>query len=358
MWDDARGAGVRTLAKNSWYWTCQVVGWGAYSIVGVWSAAQRIGWRPALIVNYVLYFLYSIALTDQLRREAHRRHWQSGPAGRLWGRLLIGALAIGAIQTFLICAMDLALEGRASAFTQFSPVLFTALGTTAVTVMWVVYYIQATGGRRRREKQAELLLALREAELRALEAQINPHFLFNCLNSIRALVVENPPRAQDMITRLANILRHNLRDHVQHTVPLSSEVDAVSDYLALESARFDDRLRVRCSVSPDAGSILVPSMLLQTLVENAVKHGIALRPTGGDLAIRATIDPGWLKVEVENTGQLADPAVDGPRMGLSNTRGRLRILYGDRATLELTNRHDDRVIATVRIPLPEAVSLG
>jgi two-component system sensor histidine kinase AlgZ len=344
---------VKTLSKNRAYWTCQVLGWGAYSIVGVWGAAQQIGWRPALIANYILYFLYSIVLTDQLRREAHRRHWQSASAGRLWGRYLLAAAAIGAIQTLLIAGVDLALEGRASAFMQVSPVLFTGLGTTAVTVIWVVLYVGFTAKRRREEKEAELLLALREAELRALEAQINPHFLFNCLNSIRALVVENPSRAQDMITRLANILRHNLRDHVQHTVPLSSEVDAVSDYLAIESARFDDRLRVRCSVSPDAGSIPVPAMLLQTLVENAVKHGIAPRPAGGDLAIRATIDPGWLKVEVENTGRLATPTVDATRMGLSNVRGRLQILYGDRATLELANREDDRVVATVRIPLPE-----
>jgi hypothetical protein len=345
---------VKKLSKNSAYWTCQVIGWGAYSGVGLWSAAEQIGWRPALIFNYILYFSYSIALTDQLRREVHRRHWRSASAGRVWGRFLVAAAAIGAIQTFLITAVDLALEGRNSGFTHLSPVLFTLLGTTAVTVVWVVFYVGFTGKRLHDEKRAELLLALREAELRALEAQINPHFLFNCLNSIRGLVVENPPRAQDMITRLANILRHNLRDDVQHTVPLSSEVDAVADYLALESARFDDRLRVQCSVSPDAGSIPVPSMLLQTLVENAVKHGIAPRPAGGDLAIRATLDPGWLKVEVENTGHLTDPTVDAPRMGLSNTRGRLRILYGDRATLELANR-EDRVIATVRIPLPERV---
>lgn len=345
---------MKTLSRNRAYWTCQVLGWGAYSLVGVWSAAQRMGWRPALIANYVLYFLYSIALTDQLRREARRRHWLTGPAGRQWGRLLLAAVGIGAIQAFLIIAVDLALEGRNSAFTQVSPVLFTGLGTTAVTVIWVVYYIQATAKRRQREKEAELLLALREAELRALEAQINPHFLFNCLNSIRALVVENPPRAQDMITRLANILRHNLRDDVRHTVPLSAEVDAVSDYLALESARFEDRLRVRCSVSPGAGLIPVPAMLLQTLVENAVKHGIAPRPAGGDLAIRATLDPRWLTVEVENTGRLADATVDETQVGLSNTRGRLRILYGDRATLDLANRDDDRVVATVRIPLTGA----
>jgi len=344
---------VRTFSKDSAYWACQMLGWGAYSGVGLWSASEQIGWRPALVAGYILYFLYSIALTDQLRREVHRRHWRNAAGGRMWRRLLAAAAVIGAIQTFLITAVDLALEGRASAFTQIRPLLFTGLGTTAVTVIWVVFYVQLTAKRRHREKEAELLLALREAELRALEAQVDPHFLFNCLNSIRGLVMENPPRAQDMITRLANMLRHNLHDDVRHTVPLSSEVDAVSDYLALESVRFDDRLRVRCSVSPDAGSIPVPSMLLQTLVENAVKHGIAPRPAGGDLAIRATLDPGWLMVEVENTGQLADATADATQVGLSNARGRLRILYGDRATLALTSRGGDRVVATVRIPLPK-----
>ena len=175
------------------------------------------------------------------------------------------------------------------------------------------------------------------------------HFLFNCLNSIRALVVENPGLAQDMITRFATILRYNLHHDLNHTVPLEAEVEVVSDYLALEAVRLEDRLRVRFAVDPAAGKIRIPPMLLQTLVENAVKHGIATLPNGGDLSVRAAIDADSLRLEVENTGSLSAPKPGTTQVGLGNTRERLRILYGARAHLDLRNG-DGRVTATVVIP--------
>ena len=144
-----------------------------------------------------------------------------------------------------------------------------------------------------RHRTQDLNLALREAELRALEAQVNPHFLFNCLNTIRGMIVENPAHAQEMITRLANILRYNLRPDRLPTAPLAREVEVVSDYLALESARFEDRLNVKFAVDPEAAQILVPTMLVQTLVENALKHGIAHLPGGGDVLIRGTATKGY-----------------------------------------------------------------
>ncbi len=346
---------MKTPSRTATYWTCQILGWGGYSIVGLVSAvpvAPRTGWRVSIVLGYALYALYSIALTDLLRREIKRKQWLADSAGMMWTRLVIAACAIGAIQTFLIVAINLALDGRQSAFlTNPETIAFVGLGTTAATMMWVVYYVLFTARLRRREQLARVQLALREAELHALEAQVNPHFLFNCLNSIRGLVVENPPQAQEMITRLAHILRHNLsRDH-EHTVPLSSEVDVVTDYLALESIRFDDRLRVRFDIAPGTGKISVPSMLLQTLVENAVKYGIAPLPSGGDVLVRSTVERDMLIITVDNTGQLAHANADATQVGLANTRERLRILYGDRAGLELTNVDSHRVAATVRIPL-------
>ena len=186
--------------------------------------------------------------------------------------------------------------------------------------------------------------------MRALEAQLNPHFLFNCLNSVRALVIENPVQAQEMITRLANILRYTLHRNLNHTVTLATEMEMASDYLALESIRFEDRLRVRFAVEPDATTVLVPAMLLQTLVENALKHGIAPLLAGGDLLIGARIEGERLVLEVENTGQLSDGKTDGTQFGLRNIRERLSILYGDNASLALNNRDGHHVAATVLIP--------
>jgi len=330
------------------YWRFQALFWFGYAVFYLSFAVHYVGWTPAIVVGYALYPLYSIGLTHLLHREFRRWRGLSLPA---WKRILesvLGVLAVGLVQTLLIAAVTLPFYGRNSDFYQFSSLMYIALGTTAAVSVWVFTYRY----REHRELRTQLLLALREAELRALEAQINPHFLFNCLNSIRALVAENPARAQDMITRLANIFRYNLHRAPTHTALLNAEVEVVSDYLALESVRFEDRLRVRMAISAEAGKTQVPSMLLQTLVENALKHGIAPLPSGGDLLIRAERDTHTTRIEVENTGQLGPEQGNGESagVGLNNTRERLRLLYGDRASLQLRNREDGRVVATVLIP--------
>lgn len=333
------------------YWSCQTIGWGAYSITGIAMVAQQTGWQFSLVAGYILFALYSIALTDLLRREMRRRDWLGALSFRVFLRLLASALLMAAIQTFLVFAINLLFEGRASmVFHNPGYALPTWISVSGANCLWLLFYVALTAGRRYREKEVRLQLALREAELRALEAQINPHFLFNCLNSIRALVVENPPLAQDMITRFASILRYNLNRDLNHTVPLSAEVEVVRDYLALESVRLEDRLRLELAVDPAAGKALIPPMLLQTLVENALKHGIAALPEGGDLQIRAHLEGDQLILEVINTGRIAEPKPGSTQVGLANTRERLRILYGSRASVELRNRDDGHVAATVLIP--------
>jgi hypothetical protein len=334
------------------YWSCQAFGWGLYSIVGMSMIAQQTGWQFGLVAGYVLFFLYSIALTDLLRREMRRRDWLSALTLGTMARLFGAALALAAVQTFLVFTINLlfvTLEGPKPSM-PLAYALPTWISISGADCIWLLFYVTLTGGRRYREKEVRLQLALREAELRALEAQIHPHFLFNCLNSIRALVVENPALAQDMITRFASILRYNLHRDLNHTVPLAAEVEVVEDYLALEAVRLEDRLRVRFEIDPAAGGLLIPPMLLQTLVENALKHGIAQRPEGGELTIRAAVEGEALAIEVVNSGRIAEPAAGGTQVGLANTRERLRILYGGRASLDLRNRDQGQVAATVLIP--------
>lgn len=332
------------------YWRYQILFWAGYSAISLSLAVRYAGWSPAVITGYLLYPSYSIGLTHLL--HLRMRRW-SGLSRLGWKRivgLVLAMAAIGSVQTILIGAVDAAFEGKGSLFYQPQPLLWTAFGTTSATATWgFIYWV-----RQSREQRTRLQLALREAELRALEGQINPHFLFNCLNSIRALVTEDPARAQDMITRLANIFRHNLHRESAHTVPLSSEIEVVSDYLALQAVRFEDRLRVSFAIAPEAGQAHVPPMLLQTLVENALKHGIAPLACGGDLLIRAACTSHAVRIEVENSGRLgqsADDAAEPGGLGLANTRERLRLLYGGRASLQLEDGGSGCVIATVLIPV-------
>jgi Histidine kinase len=336
------------MSLRARYWLFQAIGWGTYSAVGIVFAAQQVGWSSALVSGYLLFFCYSIALTEGYRRVMIGGRWLERSSWHLWLPLAAGVLAIAAIQVFLVVSIGLALVPGPDAWSVGS-VLGLAWSVTLATAMWTALYVRLTENRRRKAREVAIQLTLREAELRALRQQVNPHFLFNCLNSIRALVVEDPPRAQDMVTRLANMLRYTLGREPRDTAPLSAEMAIVDDYLALESVRLEERLRVEVDVAADAKPVDVPRMLLPTLVENAITHGIAARPAGGTIAIRVRREDAVLSIEVANSGALGDPRPES--LGLANLRERLRLLYGDRAAFSLREEGQDRVVARVSLPV-------
>ncbi len=171
-----------------------------------------------------------------------------------------------------------------------------------------------------------------QAQLAALRAQINPHFLFNALHSVGALITSDPVRADAALERLGDLLRYALG--AEDEVPFQREWRFVEDYLAFEELRLGDRLHVDARVDDEARAILVPPLILQPLVENAVRHGIADRPSGGRIELRASVGRGRLRLTVANDG-----AGDGDRgglgLGMDSVRQRLAALYGDEASLQV-----------------------
>jgi two-component system sensor histidine kinase AlgZ len=220
-------------------------------------------------------------------------------------------------------------------------------------MIWLAIYFAAVGLREYRTvrlKQSELARALQLAELRLLKSQLNPHFLFNALNTVRSLIADNPSRAQSAVTRLANTLRYTLSSRQDELATFAQELDIVTDYLELESMRFEDRLRIERDVPADAASVYIPIMLLQTLVENAIKHGIAELPSGGLLRISAVLENEVLNVEIENPRPPAPIPATGEGVGLRNARDRLRLLFGTRATLDLDLSKPAVATARLRVP--------
>ncbi len=214
---------------------------------------------------------------------------------------------------------------------------------------------------RERETQAVRLTAqLAEARLGALRMQLNPHFLFNSLNAIAVLVRDqNTAAASRMLELLADVLRLVLRAEGSHEAPLSEELAFLERYLAIEQVRFSDRLRPRIEVDAAISRAAAPRFILQPLVENALRHGIARRAEAGLLEVTARRDGDMLVLTVRDDGPGFDPAAPSATgVGLSNTRARLAVLYGDRATLEIANAAGGGVLATIRLPYHEAENHG
>ena len=198
----------------------------------------------------------------------------------------------------------------------------------------------------------------REARLTALRAQLNPHFLFNSLNAITVLVRDgNTEAAGRMLELLSDVLRQVLRTESTHETTLAAELEFLERYLAIEQVRFSDRLRPLVEIAPGIGGAAVPRFLLQPLVENALRHGIARRADAGVLQVRARREGSELILTVEDDGPgLALAGAGAGGVGLANTRARLAALYGERASLEIGNAAGGGVVATVRLPYHEAES--
>lgn len=184
----------------------------------------------------------------------------------------------------------------------------------------------------------ELRLFAQEAELRALRAQLDPHFLFNSLNSISALIAAEPAKARRMCGHLAEFLRQSLRKGALGTIPLGEELSLAESYLAVEQIRFGARLKVRLAVEPGARELELPPLLLQPLVENAVRHGIAHLLEGGELALAARREGGRLHLTLRNDCDPERPRGAGTGLGLANVRGRLAAIFGDEAQMTVSDR--------------------
>ncbi len=231
-----------------------------------------------------------------------------------------------------------------------------------VMIYWLVVFGQLGwdyyGRYRERELEAaELQRELVEARLEALRMQLNPHFLFNTLHAISAMIHENPETADRMIARLSELLRLTLDGSKAQEVPLSQELEFLDRYLEIEQARFSDRLKIEKLVQPEVLTALVPYLILQPLVENAIRHGIEPREELGQISIRASHNNGMLQLCVSDNGPGLcenEPAAWREGIGLSNTRSRLRHLHGENGRLELASAPGGGLEARIELPFRTA----
>ena len=226
-------------------------------------------------------------------------------------------------------------------FAHATPVLTVLVTLTYMLSTALHYAFQEIESSRR----AELLA--REAQLKALKAQINPHFLFNSLNSISALTSIDPGRAREMCIGLADFLRASLRLGERDTVPFGEELALTNMYLGVEQARFGNRLRLVRDIDPGCDACEVPALLIQPLVENAVKHGIAMMADGGQISISGHCERDMFRFSVSNPFDPEAPVQARNGIGLRNVRARLEARYGSAAKMQIdATDHDYRVTVT------------
>lgn len=274
------------------------------------------------------------------------------------GKHLAAAIAAGLIWIVLAKGLGLAL-GR-YVFPRLNerlspqlPLLFgigVLLYLLSVALHYVLLSMESSKEAETREQEA--LTLARESELKALKAQINPHFLFNSLNSISALATVDGQRARDMCIKLSDFLRTTLKLGEKERITLADELALARAYLEVEQVRFGARLCVEIDANAGCNHCVVPSLLLQPLVENAVKHGIAGLVDGGTIRLEARCSQGLLQLKIDNQFDPDSPASSRHGLGLRNVRDRLRALYENRARVD-TTATSDRFVVEVELPCAE-----
>jgi LytS/YehU family sensor histidine kinase len=243
-----------------------------------------------------------------------------------------------------------------------SMVAAQAFEATIVLIAWSALYFGIKHYGTVEEQRSRLVASeatAREAQLQALRYQLQPHFLFNTLNAISSLVVsKQPERATEMIAKLAGLLRTTLSFPEAHLVTLREELAVAEEYLSIEKVRFGPRLVVSVSVTSEAYEAQVPRFLLQPIVENSIRHGIARCPNGGEVSITASVAEGQLRINIENdrTEGLMQSGDEGSGLGLANTKTRLEKLYGEQGSVKVATAQNNRFLVLIQFPLTTAAS--
>jgi hypothetical protein len=344
---------------SSPYWLWQLGYWGVLFVIQfliLWRVNAAAPLNALILIGTLTVEL--LVASHWLRAYSNRKNWLSLPPRALVLRLVLAGALLAACITALDAALVVYLRNKGFVLlpqTLRDSLVLTWLSTFVSAVgylwLWTAGYFGFEIIRQRQRviaEEARLRASLRTAELNLLKSQLNPHFLFNALNTVRALIAESPQRAEKAVTQLARTIRYSSRDEI---VSLANELEIVDDYLGIEELRLAERLTLTRDVAEDALRANIPIMLLQTLVENAVKHGISQLPQGGTLHISARMDAGTLIIEVTNDRPLIkSTSVPSDRVGLANAHERLRLMIGPTATLALDLSAPQSAKATVRIP--------
>ncbi len=332
------------------YWSAQLIGWVSYAaLVFLATYAED----PAKIdvpffVNIISLILLGIGSTHFMRSFFLRSKWLDLKLFPLIPRVFLASLVCSTVISLSTKAISFYVN-NSSKHLNWLDTLINVFALLILILFWNSVYFTFHFFQKSRQQELNnisLEASRNEIELKNLLSQLNPHFLFNSLNSIRALIDIEPAKAKDAVTTLSALLRKSLVMGKEELVPLRSELEMIDHYLELEKVRFEERLKIVWDTDDRMNELLIPPFSLQTLVENAIKHGIAHLVNGGTILIRSIDEENLQLLEVVNSGQLKESSESG--IGISNTRRRLDLQFKGKAKLELLQKGEN-VVARLTI---------
>lgn len=333
------------------YWSLQIGGWALYAILQIVTIILASDSGSTSTTNRIIFVsfeaLLCLLVTHVYRHYINQWRWLNLGMVKLTLRMVLSVFVMGVVTYFLRIPVSVPLGINATlAFNGFHILVGSVLYAIVFFLWSALYFIYNYF--ERYNKSLKLEATVKEIELNNLKAQLNPHFIFNAMNSIRALVDENPIKSKEAITQLSNILRNSLASDKKGLTKFEDELRIVKDYLSLESIRFEERLHTEYQIASGSSDFWVPPFMIQTLVENGIKHGISQLTEGGTIILKTVIIDDELKIQISNSGHYVNGRKKG--LGLTNTVQRLKLLYGDAAYLRISNEKNNLVLTEVKIP--------
>jgi two-component system, LytTR family, sensor kinase len=343
------------LTKTQKYWLLQILGWSSIVFVETinytFFIVQRFDW--VYVVQFGILSFSGLFASHFYKTLFIKPSLFEKSLSRIWLRALLDTFFITLSMVVIFFSPLVFTKNEYSPLNVFLIQFFGQIMNVArYVVVWIIiYYLYHILNRNKEISEQKLTMEtlVKTSELELLKSQLNPHFLFNALNSIKALVLIDTEKAREAIIKLSELLRFTLNYEKTPLINLSDEINEVVKYLELEKIRYGDRLDVNIDLEADSLDAKVPPAMVLTLAENAIKHGINHLPDGGSIGITSSISSKMFKIEVTNPGELKIEGSKG--IGLNNIRKRLKSLFGENAEINLSNKIPNQISVTIIYPL-------
>lgn len=343
---------MKIFRKTS-FWFVQIIGWGIPSFI---NTSGKIFMNIKLSTTYIvceglLFFLSGILVTSILRNY-YKKHisihnLSKNDVLKISIATIISALLFSA--SIFIALLIYPLFHTESWELTTKSILINLINCFIYILFWTLLYFGIIHNRKSKTERLQLIASLKESQLNTLKGQINPHFMFNCLNNIRGLMLEDVEKSREMITRLSEMLRYSLTKNDVDTIVLKEELEMVENYIALSKIQLEDKLEFRKTIDSELLNAKIPPMIIQMLIENAIKHGISNLRKGGVVDLIISKESRQIMIQVINTGTLVSKN-NATKVGLQNIQKRIRLLYKKKGSFSL-KEINNTIIAIIKIPI-------